>query len=211
MDSEWISSPLAWVKTSHALDALSIDTLRSAVAAGVNASSYVRDLLDPAYRRLSGWWCAEQSQTQQPASSPVLLRNELVHLLAQHEDQLRSIVSLIDQKQAHADRNVITALQVKVERLEHELGRKSGALIPSMSRAQLKEQKRWHEEMVRSYEAALEEEADNIRLCKVCRERSLAIVLSPCQHLVLCIECAPQISLCPVCRAVVTSRDRVFF
>ncbi|KAM9635891.1 LOW QUALITY PROTEIN: baculoviral IAP repeat-containing protein 7-like [Trichechus inunguis] len=42
------------------------------------------------------------------------------------------------------------------------------------------------------------------RICKVCLDRAVGVVCVPCDHLV-CAECAPNLSLCPVCLAPIRS------
>ncbi|KAJ6665721.1 hypothetical protein lerEdw1_002091 [Lerista edwardsae] len=45
------------------------------------------------------------------------------------------------------------------------------------------------------------------RMCKVCMDRDVSILLVPCGHLVVCAECAPNLRHCPICRG--TIRDSV--
>lgn len=47
------------------------------------------------------------------------------------------------------------------------------------------------------------------RTCKVCLDRAVSIVFVPCGHLV-CAECAPNLQLCPICRAPIRSCVRTF-
>ncbi|XP_053430264.1 baculoviral IAP repeat-containing protein 7 isoform X2 [Nycticebus coucang] len=47
------------------------------------------------------------------------------------------------------------------------------------------------------------------RMCKVCLDRAVAVVFVPCGHLA-CVECAPSLQLCPICRTPVHSRVRTF-
>ncbi|KAF4532177.1 hypothetical protein B566_EDAN002239 [Ephemera danica] len=44
-------------------------------------------------------------------------------------------------------------------------------------------------------------EVPMVRLCKVCLDRELGIVFLPCGHMSACAECAPQLYVCPICRA----------
>ncbi|KFV72894.1 Baculoviral IAP repeat-containing protein 7-B [Struthio camelus australis] len=48
------------------------------------------------------------------------------------------------------------------------------------------------------------------RMCKVCMDRDVSVVFVPCGHLVACAECAPNLSLCPICRAVIRGSVRTF-
>jgi hypothetical protein len=46
--------------------------------------------------------------------------------------------------------------------------------------------------------------------CTVCYDSAANIALVPCGHTVLCNRCASRVSECPVCRAKVQSRLRIF-
>ncbi|NXG92917.1 BIR7B protein, partial [Stercorarius parasiticus] len=48
------------------------------------------------------------------------------------------------------------------------------------------------------------------RMCKVCMDRDVSVVFVPCGHLVACEECALNLRLCPVCRAVIQGSVRTF-
>uniref|UniRef100_A0A8C4N9R2 RING-type E3 ubiquitin transferase n=1 Tax=Equus asinus asinus TaxID=83772 RepID=A0A8C4N9R2_EQUAS len=47
------------------------------------------------------------------------------------------------------------------------------------------------------------------RTCKVCLDRAVSVVFVPCGHLV-CAECAPNLQICPICRAPIDSCVRTF-
>uniref|UniRef100_A0A8C0ZIY7 RING-type E3 ubiquitin transferase n=1 Tax=Cyanistes caeruleus TaxID=156563 RepID=A0A8C0ZIY7_CYACU len=44
------------------------------------------------------------------------------------------------------------------------------------------------------------------RMCKVCMDKDVSVVFVPCGHLVACGECALNLRLCPICRAVIQGR-----
>ncbi|KAL3329598.1 hypothetical protein AABB24_033776 [Solanum stoloniferum] len=46
--------------------------------------------------------------------------------------------------------------------------------------------------------------------CKGCRKRFASVVLLPCRHLCLCIECDVVAQSCPLCRSIRTSSVEVF-
>ncbi|NWI67216.1 BIR7B protein, partial [Todus mexicanus] len=48
------------------------------------------------------------------------------------------------------------------------------------------------------------------RMCKVCMDSDVSVVFVPCGHLVACGECALNLRLCPICRAVIQGSVRTF-
>ncbi|NWR44360.1 BIR7B protein, partial [Regulus satrapa] len=48
------------------------------------------------------------------------------------------------------------------------------------------------------------------RMCKVCMDKDVSVVFVPCGHLVACRECALNLRLCPICRAVIRGSVRAF-
>jgi len=46
--------------------------------------------------------------------------------------------------------------------------------------------------------------------CKICMDSLATVALVPCGHLALCESCNAEVEKCPVCRAVVTARVRIF-
>ncbi|NXX83592.1 BIR7B protein, partial [Urocolius indicus] len=48
------------------------------------------------------------------------------------------------------------------------------------------------------------------RMCKVCMDRDVSVVFVPCGHLVACGECALNLRLCPICRAIIRGTVRTF-
>lgn len=47
-------------------------------------------------------------------------------------------------------------------------------------------------------------------LCKVCFDNAVHFAFLPCGHLATCAECAPAVTKCPICRAVIKGTVRVF-
>ncbi|XP_050443226.1 baculoviral IAP repeat-containing protein 7-like [Adelges cooleyi] len=48
------------------------------------------------------------------------------------------------------------------------------------------------------------------RLCKICLDRELGVVMLPCAHLVACITCASSLPDCPLCRQTIKATVRTF-
>jgi baculoviral IAP repeat-containing protein 2/3 len=48
------------------------------------------------------------------------------------------------------------------------------------------------------------------RLCKICMDEEVSIVLLPCGHLVSCVKCAPALRNCPICRNGIKGTVRTF-
>eukprot|EP00042_Codosiga_hollandica_P039783 m.336280 g.336280 ORF g.336280 m.336280 type:complete len:728 (-) comp55695_c0_seq1:381-2564(-) len=46
--------------------------------------------------------------------------------------------------------------------------------------------------------------------CKICLDECVEVVLQPCNHAVLCIECARGVQICPICRAPIRNRLHIF-
>lgn len=65
--------------------------------------------------------------------------------------------------------------------------------------------------MPRQKEAAEEEEksVDDKVLCKVCLAKEIGVVFRPCGHSV-CLECAPALRVCHICRTPIEGYIRIF-
>lgn len=48
------------------------------------------------------------------------------------------------------------------------------------------------------------------RLCKICMDNEVGIVFLPCGHLASCVNCAPNLQDCPVCRSAIKATVRTF-
>jgi len=53
--------------------------------------------------------------------------------------------------------------------------------------------------------------ADDSDCCVVCQDAGRSIALVPCGHVCCCGACAPALSTCPMCRADVDGRVRLYF
>lgn len=48
------------------------------------------------------------------------------------------------------------------------------------------------------------------RLCKICMDAEVGIVFLPCGHLTTCVNCAPNLEDCPLCRSAIKATVRTF-
>ncbi|OQV21122.1 26S protease regulatory subunit 6A [Hypsibius exemplaris] len=61
------------------------------------------------------------------------------------------------------------------------------------------------ESLTKEYERLKKE-----RICKVCLVRDSQMIFHPCGHLVCCSQCSAEVQTCPVCRAVIVQKSRVY-
>lgn len=54
------------------------------------------------------------------------------------------------------------------------------------------------------------ESMPNIALCKICFSKEVGVVFLPCGHMVACVDCAPVLTTCAVCRKKVDAHIRAF-
>lgn len=47
-------------------------------------------------------------------------------------------------------------------------------------------------------------------LCKICYSKEIGVVFLPCGHVVACVDCAPALSQCAVCRKPLEATIRAF-
>merc|ERR1719244_790460 len=48
------------------------------------------------------------------------------------------------------------------------------------------------------------------RTCKICMDGEVGVVFLPCGHLCCCVNCAPSLKDCPVCRSTIQGTVRTF-
>lgn len=53
-------------------------------------------------------------------------------------------------------------------------------------------------------------ETNSRSLCKICYEKEIGVVFLPCGHVVACVDCAPALSTCAVCRKPLEATFRAF-
>ena len=65
----------------------------------------------------------------------------------------------------------------------------------------------------RTIDTELQKENERLkdeRLCKICADKELGVVLIPCAHFVTCTSCAASLTRCPVCRSTITSLVKTY-
>lgn len=58
--------------------------------------------------------------------------------------------------------------------------------------------------------SGLPKEPRQQRVCKVCMEQEVSVLLLPCRHLCLCKQCEARLDACPVCNAVKNASLQIF-
>lgn len=58
--------------------------------------------------------------------------------------------------------------------------------------------------------AATETQERDEHLCAVCLDQVAHVLFTPCGHLSSCSHCSEQLSSCPICRAAIVQRVRVY-
>lgn len=54
------------------------------------------------------------------------------------------------------------------------------------------------------------DDSNSATLCKICYAKEVGVVFLPCGHVVACVECAPSLSQCAVCRKPLEATFRAF-
>lgn len=110
----------------------------------------------------------------------------------------RSMPALSDKQQVQPDRR---------EPLPEQANTKSMPHLPSAGESSNKAK------AVGGASPSLEEEVRRLkeaRLCKICMDEEVGVVFLPCGHLVTCVNCAPSLNDCPVCRQLIKATVRTF-
>ncbi|KAH0631034.1 hypothetical protein JD844_004522 [Phrynosoma platyrhinos] len=48
------------------------------------------------------------------------------------------------------------------------------------------------------------------KLCKICMDKTISVVLIPCGHLVACKDCAEAVDKCPLCCTAIAKRQKIY-
>lgn len=51
---------------------------------------------------------------------------------------------------------------------------------------------------------------NSVFVCKICYCKKDGVLFTPCGHMIACVDCAPALSKCPVCRTALECVVRVF-
>ncbi|XP_019176639.1 PREDICTED: BOI-related E3 ubiquitin-protein ligase 1-like isoform X2 [Ipomoea nil] len=54
------------------------------------------------------------------------------------------------------------------------------------------------------------QQARELLICRGCKSKEVSILLLPCRHLCLCVDCEGSVSVCPVCQMVTATTVRVY-
>ena len=58
--------------------------------------------------------------------------------------------------------------------------------------------------------APQEDKKSDASTCVICLCEPRGALLKPCNHVCACLECSRQLTQCPVCRADIWQRERIF-
>ncbi|KAK3931779.1 Baculoviral IAP repeat-containing protein 3 [Frankliniella fusca] len=146
---------------------------------------------------------AQQQQQRQREESDET-SNEVKHLLPNNEHQPSSLQG------SNAVGNPMSQSMPSLAEATNSKGpdkngscRQSLPLLPSMEEDLLCLEKK----------VSLEEENRRLkeaRQCKICMDSEACVVFLPCGHLVTCVNCAPSLSDCPICRQAIKATVRTF-
>ena len=135
------------------------------------------------------------------AGSDINHRQEIVEKLRSHLEEIKASHGRSDEVEKQ-----------KVQRLRKMLAERSSALYELISSKEGPASS-VSEMRVRELSNLLQEEMrvlEDQRLCIVCATGEKAIVLMPCKHHQLCETCANELKICPLCRAVIVERIKIF-
>ena len=48
------------------------------------------------------------------------------------------------------------------------------------------------------------------RICKICMDNEVGVVFLPCGHLISCVNCAPSLKYCPMCRQSIDGKVKTY-
>ena len=68
----------------------------------------------------------------------------------------------------------------------------------------------YYQDQIKIYENLLNSHNKSNTLCNICIDESIQILLIPCKHASLCINCSKLIQTCPICYKKVENKERIY-
>lgn len=146
------------------------------------------------------WSVAQQKETQKQ--------------LSEANDQLKREKHSEIARNAHIKADLLRQIEALQSQIAIYEGDKSQ--LGGMTYAQLTK----HEERLLNALAVVREAKDQevkrtlelaeANLCAVCSQGKLEVLFRPCRHVCCCIACAMRLQDCPICRAVIKAREKIF-
>jgi len=139
------------------------------------------------------------------------LTSTRAELTQTYDSQLRTEKDLSDMRKSLAqpevlDLNDINTTMVSTPQTTDSNGNKrSNLAIMTENNDSVKRVKKEKIETQRQ----LEDVQDEAK-CTICLTEPKNVLLSPCNHLLCCVECADKVSSCPVCRLAITNCTTAF-
>ncbi|CEM24736.1 unnamed protein product [Vitrella brassicaformis CCMP3155] len=168
------------------------------------ANEVYRQQLSQQYQRLTSAVDREKAARQQQVTEMQRHIEQAKRAAAQRETSLRQENTSLRQESASQGQE-IASLQASVGSLQADIEKLRGKHIDQLTdlRQQMQQQ------MQQSNQRAREEATD----CQVCQARERSVVLRPCNHFIICRQCAQtmQPRQCPVCRQVFTGWTPAIF
>ena len=112
-----------------------------------------------------------------------------------------AIVEVMEKKLEQWDMNQLRDLEAKLHHLLVKVGDAKLKMLQVQNENQRKQTERMKLQM---------DQLAQSRLCKVCEEKELEIVLIPCAHVCLCQPCGERLSQCPICRVPIKQRLKMY-
>ncbi|XP_010211130.1 PREDICTED: baculoviral IAP repeat-containing protein 7 [Tinamus guttatus] len=148
-------------------------------------------------------------------SLPALVESSVVQNILQMGFDPTLVANLVESKYLLTGTRYLSESELISELLQTDWEGSSGAEATRESERSCSREETQPVQQKESGETPLSTEEQLRRLqeekmCKVCMDRDVSVVFVPCGHLVACAECAPNLRLCPICRAVIRGSVRTF-
>eukprot|EP00754_Rhynchopus_humris_P036850 Rhum_TRINITY_DN18934_c0_g1::Rhum_TRINITY_DN18934_c0_g1_i1::g.168847::m.168847 len=107
-----------------------------------------------------------------------------------------------------AESDEVSELRKEVERLQKKLAAVHD--FPKDLGCLEMEQLGKLEGSVNQYKAEIDAKKKDFRICKVCFDRDIGVILLPCKHQAICESCSFQVEKCPICNTTIEERIKAF-